>query len=210
MQGGFWNDDHSAAFAAGRARTSRGRPDAAICGARTRGGTICQSLPIREGKGRCLKHAGPHAARLFRYRQRQNFLAGHVSAEDWQRAEARRAANRLGRDWKRNPWAQGQTIDLGHAEAALRRDVTESGWTWPRWHRRWPTGYAGNTAEHRSTGPIHVPGSAHCVRRCPSGLHRLGRARCQYRMTRNQRPPATRRFPACVYRDGRSLRKGAP
>jgi hypothetical protein len=127
MPGGFWNDDHEAAFAAGRARTARGGPDAAICGARTRTGSACEGLPIREGKGRCLKHAGPHAARLFRERQRSDFLAGRVSAEVWLRAEARRAANRLGWAWKRNPWTPGSTIDMGRAEDGLQQALTERG-----------------------------------------------------------------------------------
>lgn len=127
MPGGFWNDDHAAAFAVGRARTARGGPDAPICGARTRTGAGCQGLPIREGKGRCLNHAGPHAARLFRDRQRQDFLAGRVSAEVWLRAEARRAANRLGWEWKLNPWTLGSTIDLGLSEDALRQALSEQG-----------------------------------------------------------------------------------
>jgi hypothetical protein len=127
MPGGFWNDDHAAAFAVGRARTARGGPDAAICGARTRTGAACQGLPIREGRGRCLNHAGPHAARLFRDRQRLDFLAGRVSAEVWLRAEARRAANRLGWEWRRNPWTPGSTIALGRAEDTLRQALTERG-----------------------------------------------------------------------------------
>ena len=115
------------AFQVGRLIAARGSPGAPICGARTRTGTLCQQLPIREGKGRCLGHAGPHAARLHREAQRKAFLSGKISAEDWERAEARRAANRLGWDWKKNPWLPGRTIDLGPAEGTLRADMTARG-----------------------------------------------------------------------------------
>ncbi|WP_420585000.1 hypothetical protein [Ruegeria sp.] len=43
-----------------------------------------------------------------------------MSAEEWNRAEARRAANRLGDQWKKNPWLRGSTIDLGKHECAFR------------------------------------------------------------------------------------------
>ncbi|WP_058279027.1 MULTISPECIES: hypothetical protein [Ruegeria] len=43
-----------------------------------------------------------------------------MSAEEWNRAEARRAANRLGDQWKKNPWLSGSTIDLGEHECAFR------------------------------------------------------------------------------------------
>ncbi len=43
-----------------------------------------------------------------------------MSAEEWNRAEARRAANRLGDQWKKKPWLPGSTIDLGAHESAFR------------------------------------------------------------------------------------------
>ncbi len=63
-----------------------------------------------------MSHAGPKAARAFRDRQKRAFEAGQISAETWNRAEARRAANRLGDQWKKNPWLPGNTIDLGRHE----------------------------------------------------------------------------------------------
>ncbi|WP_109312795.1 hypothetical protein [Ruegeria sp. AU67] len=53
-------------------------------------------------------------------RQKRRFETGSVSAEEWNRAEARRAANRLGDQWKKNPWLPGSTIDLGEHEYAFR------------------------------------------------------------------------------------------
>lgn len=124
---GFWHEEHEAALAAARARVQRGGPDAVVCGARNRTGAACQNLPIREGKGRCLNHAGPHAARLHRERQRRAFLSGKISHAEWSKAEARRAANRLGWAWKKNPWVPGRTIDLGPAENELRDDLARRG-----------------------------------------------------------------------------------
>ncbi|MBO6899107.1 MAG: hypothetical protein JJ868_17185 [Shimia sp.] len=97
----------------------RGGPLAPMCGARTRNGGVCANPPIVEGKGRCLSHCGPKAANAFRARQKRRFEAGQVSAEEWNRAEARRAANRLGEAWKKDPWMPGRTIDLGEHEAAF-------------------------------------------------------------------------------------------
>lgn len=125
--GGSEADQQGDAFLSANRRARRGGADAAICGARTRTGTVCQNLPIREGKGRCLRHAGPHAAREHRERQRNAFLSGRISAAEWNRAEARRAANRLGWEWKRNPWVPGRTIDLGAAEDDLRADLGQRG-----------------------------------------------------------------------------------
>jgi len=124
---GFHSDEHPQRFLRASLATRFGGAGRQICGARSRAGGVCTRVPIREGKGRCLKHAGPHAARLHRERQRQDFLAGKISADEWRRAEARRAANRLGELWKKNPWAPGRTIDLGHAEGALRDELSERG-----------------------------------------------------------------------------------
>ncbi|MBW6507843.1 MAG: hypothetical protein K0B00_14025 [Rhodobacteraceae bacterium] len=127
MAGGYLNEQQWAAFTAANARVRRGGPEARVCGARTRTGAACQNVPIREGKGRCLNHAGPHAARLHRARQMRDFMSGKISAEEWNRAEARRAANRLGWAWKKNPWTPGRTIDLGTAEGDLRADLSARG-----------------------------------------------------------------------------------
>lgn len=124
---GFWHEEHEAALGAARVRVQRGGPDAVVCGARNRTGAACLNLPIREGKGRCMNHAGPHAARLHRERQRQAFLSGKISHTEWSKAEARRAANRLGWAWKKNPWVPGTTIDLGPAEHDLRADLLRRG-----------------------------------------------------------------------------------
>jgi hypothetical protein len=118
--GQFQDEQHRARFAARARETAFGGIDRSMCGARTRGGTLCRAVPILEGKGRCLRHAGPHAARAYRERQRQQFLSGKISAEEWNRAEARRAANRLTLRWQKDPWLPGRTIDLGDAEDALR------------------------------------------------------------------------------------------
>ena len=118
--GGIHSEEHEAAFAAARALFGRGGPNAPICGARNRKGSICRQVPIKEGQGRCLSHAGPAAARAFRERQRRAFMAGKISADDWRAAEAKRAANSLRWAWKRNPWVDGATIDLGASEGALR------------------------------------------------------------------------------------------
>lgn len=124
---GFYSDEHAQRFRDASRATRFGAVARQICGARTRTGGVCSRAPIREGKGRCLNHAGPHAARLHRERQRQDFLSGKISAEEWNQAEARRAANRLGELWKKSPWAPGRTIDLGPAEGALREELSDWG-----------------------------------------------------------------------------------
>lgn len=120
---GFRDADHEAAFVAARSLVQRGGVNAVVCGARTRTGASCQQLPIREGTGRCLNHAGPHAARLHRERQRQMFMSGKISPAEWYRAEARRASNRLGWKWKKAPWTPGRTIDLGRDEPDFRSNL---------------------------------------------------------------------------------------
>jgi len=127
MHKGIRNEEHAAALAAARVLVQRGGPAAAVCDARTRTGAACQQPPVREGKGRCLGHAGPHAARLYRERQRKAFMSGRISAEVWNRAEARRQVNRQGWAWKKNPWLPGRTIGLGAAEVDLRDDLAGHG-----------------------------------------------------------------------------------
>lgn len=101
-----------------------GSPAMPVCGARTRTGGACQRVPLKGGNGRCTRHGGPAQARLYRERQIADVKAGRMSLADWERAEARRAANRLQYVWKRNPWAPGSTIALAaQDEDALRADV---------------------------------------------------------------------------------------
>ena len=88
----FSSPAHAERFFEAATLYRRGSPQAPVCGARLRSGAACQNPPIREGKGRCLSHAGPHAARAFRERQKRRFEAGSISAAEWNRAEARRAA----------------------------------------------------------------------------------------------------------------------
>jgi hypothetical protein len=124
---GFRSPEHEAAFVSASWQTRRNGANAPACGARTRTGAACQNIPIREGKGRCLRHAGPKAALEHREKTYQKFVAGKISVADWSRAEARRSANRLGWEWKRNPWVPGKTIDLGPEEARLRSDLRTRG-----------------------------------------------------------------------------------
>ena len=100
--------------AAGRRKSCAGRGHGT---ART-----CRGKPLT-GSMRCIKHAGPRAARAFRERQRKAYLSGNLSHEDWTRAEAKRAANRLRDQWKKNPWLEGRTIDLGEHEQAFSASV---------------------------------------------------------------------------------------
>ncbi len=103
-------------FRAANLIARRGGSGAEICGARTKTGTLCLHPPLHAGNGRCLRHAGPKAAKIHRTRQQRAFESGRISAAEWNRAEARRAANRLGDQWKKNPWLPGSTIDLGEHE----------------------------------------------------------------------------------------------
>lgn len=119
----FYSAEHEANFHQAGVRTRAGGPDAATCGARTRTGGSCGALPIA-GSNRCVRYCGPHAAKAYRERQRQAFRAGKLSVEDWNRAEGKRALNRLRERWKKDPWAAGSTIDLGEHEVAF---LDESG-----------------------------------------------------------------------------------
>lgn len=117
----FISPEHEYSFLQGAMAHRIGTPGSRACGARLRTGAACPNPPIKESpKGRCLSHCGPHAARAYRARQKRRFEAGSVSAAEWNRAEARRAANRLGDKWKKNPWLPGKTIDLGEQEYAFR------------------------------------------------------------------------------------------
>ncbi len=82
-------------------------------------GTVCTQVPISEGKGRCQRHCGPDATRAHRETQLRQMQTGKTSPEDFARAEARRARNRLTNGWKKNPSLPGQTIDLDGSEGTF-------------------------------------------------------------------------------------------
>lgn len=94
-------------------------PQILACGARTRTGGLC-ALPALAGGRRCLRHAGPTAARAYRARQLKGLETGGVSPAEFARAEARRARNHLTDQWERNPARAGETIDLGANEGRFR------------------------------------------------------------------------------------------
>ena len=118
----FQDEDHQANFKAGRELARRGGPLAPHCGARTRGGGTCRHAPLA-GHTRCLRHAGPKAARAYRQRQFDDMQAGKISYAEFERCEAKRAANRLRDQWKKDPWVHGQTIDLGEHEVAFQGEL---------------------------------------------------------------------------------------
>lgn len=103
----------------------RGGAKQKICGARRHGGGVCRRAPLK-GHWRCLMHCGPKAARTYRERQLADLRAGKLSPAEFQRAEARRAANRLRTMWRKDPWLLGSTIDLGDHEEAFLRAVGPS------------------------------------------------------------------------------------
>lgn len=114
---GFHSSQHRLAFEQGRERFQRGGPCAEACGARTRAGSPCLDVPLGDGGGRCLRHAGPKAARAYRERQLAQMQTGALAPDAFARAEARRARNALLDAWKKNPAVPGATIDLGPDEA---------------------------------------------------------------------------------------------
>jgi hypothetical protein len=118
----FQNEAHQARFEAGRALTGRGGAMALHCGARTRRGGTCQHAPL-VGHARCLRHAGPKAARAYRQRQYDEMRAGKISYAEFARSEAKRAANRLRDQWKKDPWVHGRTIDLLEHELAFQSEL---------------------------------------------------------------------------------------
>lgn len=116
---GFKSATQAENFHAAARLHRRGGPLAPVCGARTRTGAACTQLPL-EGGARCLKHAGPDAARRFREGQLEGLRTGRVSPDVFARAEARRARNALLDGWKRNPSLPGATIDLAADEGRFR------------------------------------------------------------------------------------------
>jgi hypothetical protein len=141
---GFVSSEHASSFAAGRQEHHRGGSARRVCGARTRGRGLCQQPPLA-GHNRCIRHAGPKAARELRQRQIGDLAAGRISPVDFERYELRRAANRLRDAWKRNPWLSGATIDLGphedrfQIESGLSRlgtTIPPAVLDWLRWRYR--------------------------------------------------------------------------
>lgn len=118
----FRDEHHEARFAEGRAIFRRGGTFAPLCGARTRNGGVCRHAPLA-GHTRCLRHAGPKAARAYRQHQFDEMQAGKISYEHFARSEAKRAANRLRDQWKKDPWVHGRTIDLLEHEMALQSEL---------------------------------------------------------------------------------------
>jgi hypothetical protein len=123
----FQDKAHEALFCERARLTARGGAFAPTCGARTRSGGTCQNPPIREGKGRCLNHAGPKAANEHHERLWREFQSGKLSPAEWHRREAKRAANRLHDKWKKDPWVPGRTIDLGPAEGDMTDALRDFG-----------------------------------------------------------------------------------
>ena len=123
---GFLSEDHKQAFQQAARRTQRGGPEAPNCGARTRNGGLCRNTPTFSGK-RCLRHAGPHHATLYREKQLRDFAVGKLSFAKWRKAEAKRAVNRLRERWKKSPWHPGSTINLGEHELLFQEEMRAHG-----------------------------------------------------------------------------------
>ncbi len=95
---------------------------------------------------RCLKHAGPAAARRYREQQIRELAAGRLEPAVFAEAERRRAVNRLRWTWKKDPWFPGVTLDLGVHEDAFQQALAAFGWhldgmppavvDWARWRFR--------------------------------------------------------------------------
>jgi hypothetical protein len=126
MRTGFLSDAHRAAFEAARDEVRYGGRGQVVCGSRLRGGGACKAPPV-SGFSRCIKHGGPPVARAVRNRQLAALARGELDPAAFDRAEARRAANRLQDQWKRNPWLPGQTLNLGTHEAAFVAALGEAG-----------------------------------------------------------------------------------
>lgn len=116
-------------FEEGRAqsRIPFGAGPALFCGARLRNGGACRQPKLR-GHNRCLGHAGPKAAIAFRERQLRDLIDGRISADQWNRSEAKRARNRIRNQWRRDPWTPGSTIDLGVHEDEFRMMMAAGGY----------------------------------------------------------------------------------
>lgn len=128
MLQGFIDDNHRASFLHSGRTTRFGSPGKSACGARTRKGERCQAAPLT-GHNRCLKHAGPKAAKAHREAQLRDLAAGRLDPAVFARAEEKRARNRLHDLWKKHgPWFPGSTIDLGPHEAQFATALDIAGW----------------------------------------------------------------------------------
>nr|WIE92591.1 hypothetical protein P9270_005150 [Mesorhizobium sp. WSM4875] len=121
-EGGFYSDGHERKFRAANVDHRRGGVAEIVCGARTRTGGSCGQKPLA-GSRRCLRHAGPHAARAFRERQIRELAKGRITPAEFAAHEARRDVNRLRDNWKKNPWLLGITIDLGQHEWEFQQET---------------------------------------------------------------------------------------
>jgi hypothetical protein len=81
-----------------------------------------------DGFGTCIKHAGPHYARIYRENQRKLLESGRLPVSKWFKDEARRTrtAIRDGKRRKKDGWRlPGVTLRFSNAiEARFRTDVT--------------------------------------------------------------------------------------
>ena len=123
---GLHDEEHRRAFLEAAARTRFGAVGAPVCGAKTRDGGTCKKRPL-SGERRCLRHAGPAAAKRYYARLFEAFGRGEISFDEWQGREHRRLVNRLPRVWAKNPWAPGATVDLGGLEEKFRGDLALGG-----------------------------------------------------------------------------------
>lgn len=123
---GFHDEAHRVAFLEAAAKTRFGAAGAPICGARTRTGGVCRDRPL-VGELRCLKHAGPHAARRYHARLREALGRGEIDYAIWAAREQRRLLNQLRERWRRDPWTPGATVDLGTFEEKFRADLALGG-----------------------------------------------------------------------------------
>ncbi|TGR84564.1 hypothetical protein EN866_33175 [Mesorhizobium sp. M2D.F.Ca.ET.223.01.1.1] len=142
--GGFYTEQQEANFRVANVQHRRGGAAEVVCGARTRTGGHCGQKPLAESR-RCLRHAGPHAARAFRERQIRDLAKGKITPAEFAAHEARRAANRLRDNWKKNPWLVGSTIDLGEHEWSFQQEsglahrhepISPAVMDWLRWKYR--------------------------------------------------------------------------
>jgi hypothetical protein len=97
------------------------------CAAVVRGKRCNRITIIETGHRHCIKHAGPHFARIYRENQRKLFESGRISAAKWFKDEARRTRTRI-RDQqrrKRDGWTlPGATLRFAEPiEARFRMDV---------------------------------------------------------------------------------------
>lgn len=127
---GFIDEAHRARFRAGAQNMAFGTGLCRDrCGAKTATNKTCERVPLR-GERRCLRHAGPAAAKRFRLRQLDELSAGTLDPAVWHNYERKRAVNRIRSAWRRDPWTPGQTLDLGSEEDGIRAALSVFGIDW--------------------------------------------------------------------------------